>query len=158
MDALHVIFNLIYIAVWTFILLYIIRLEEIGCECAIGWRRVFIKYYIMVIIAMVLLSMFGIFSSKQLSPFFMTLQFALTVVFITVVYHYIHDLKVQKCKCSEDMARDILEFVNYIQMFLVIFSLLVMVHAMFTVAKYMSDMSPEQQKKLRSAFKKSLQK
>lgn len=158
MDLLHVIFNLLYIAVWTFILLYIIRLEEMGCECAQGWRRVFIKYYIMFIIAMVLLGMFGIFSTKELSPMLMTLQFALTIFFISVVYHYIHELKVKKCRCSENMARDILEFVNYIQIFLVIFSLLLIVHAMFAISQALSKMPLSRQKSIMLSLKKSSRK
>lgn len=125
---------MVYILLWGYILMYIVKLEKMGCPCARGWRREFIKYYLVFMLLLIILRMFEVYSPALAPPILMTLQFLLSVGFVVVVYNYIHDLKREKCSCSEGMARDILEVVNYIQMFLVIVSLVMMVHVMFTIA------------------------
>lgn len=112
--------SLIAITIWSYIFLYIIKLEKIGCECALNWRRSFIKYYIIVIILTAILKITSLFDKipfaiKLLLPF-------ATVAFLIITYQYVNDLKKKKCECSRETARDVLEIVNYIQIGLVVFS------------------------------------
>ncbi len=131
MHAIQLFFNILAILIWFYILNYIIKLEKTGCECAKDWRRDFIKYYIIFIIALLILRSLNIIPDR-FTPLLMTIQFVFSVAFITIVFHYINDLKVKKCACSQDTARDVLEIFNYIQIFLLAFIFVMMVYMMFT--------------------------
>jgi hypothetical protein len=120
--------------VWGYILAYIVKLENIGCPCAKDWRREFIKYYVCFMLLLLILRMFDVYSPDSLPPILMTIQFVLSIVFVMIVYHYIHDLKQKKCSCSAHLARDVLEVVNYIQIFLVIIGIVLMAHVVFTIS------------------------
>lgn len=134
LPVLQAFIYVVYIVLWGYILSYIVKLEKTGCPCSKDWRREFIKYYLVFMLLLIILRMFEMYSPTSMPPILMTLQFVLSVGFVMVVYHYIHDLKQKKCACSESMARDILEIVNYIQVFLVVVSLVMMIHVMFTIA------------------------
>lgn len=132
--AIQLVINAIYLAIWGYILFYIYKLEQIGCECSKDWRRDFIKFFIIFMIVIFVLRMFDLWSPAGVPPVLMTLQFVAVLFFVAVVFQYVHELKVKKCQCSEDLARDVLEVVNYVQMFLLGLALLLMVHVMFTIA------------------------
>lgn len=141
MDPISIIFNLIAIVLWLFILYYITNLETIGCKCALDWRRTFIQYYIIYLLFMI------VFMSRNAPSYFLTLHFVVSVAFILIVYHYIHDLKMKKCKCSENTARDVLMYVNYVQIFMVFFILILLVHLMFELrAIFRTDKSKQKLK------------
>ena len=135
MNYLHSLVNVLYIVAWVFIFSYILKLEKTGCECSKGWRRDFIKYYIAFIIVMAMATIAGLVNKQKMPTALLTLQFVVAVFFIGVVYQYIHDLRKQKCECSEHMARDVLEIVNYVQIFLIVFTILVVMHTMFMISK-----------------------
>lgn len=134
LPALQAIINLIYIVLWGYILAYIVKLENIGCPCAKDWRREFIKYYVGIMLLLLILRMFDVYSPDSIPPIIMTVQFVFSVAFVMIVYHYIHELKKKKCSCSAHLARDVLEVVNYIQMFLIIVGIVLMAHVVFTMA------------------------
>lgn len=135
MSIIKIILNVLMIIIWMFIMSYIIKLEKIGCECSQDWRRDFIKYYIIFIIIVLFLSSVDIWNLKYIPPIVSTIQFGSMMLFIGIVYHYIHELKRKKCECSEDLARDILEIINYIQLFVLIFTVLVMIYFMMVLNK-----------------------
>jgi hypothetical protein len=126
--------TIFYIAIWGYILLYIAKLEKLGCKCSKNWQREFIKYYIIFMLLIFIIRLFDSSSPYNLPPILMTIQFVLTIVFVGIVYHYIMNLKQKNCKCSNDTARDILEIINYIQIFLIVLGLLIMIHVIFTIA------------------------
>ncbi len=132
-----IILNVIAILFWAYILNYLIKLEKLGCECSKDWRRTFITYFIVYLIILLLLSTFNIWNVKQLPPILMLVNYVIMILFFVTVYQYIHKLKKEKCECSENVARDVLEIVNYIQLALVILSLLMMIYAMFIVSNYL---------------------
>lgn len=137
MNPLAIIFNLAAVLIWLFILYYITNLEITGCKCALDWRRNFIQYYIIYLLIMML------FSTRNLPPYILTLHFVFSVCFILIVHHYINDLKTKKCKCSESTVRDVLMYVNYIQLYMVIFILILLVHLMFEFNAFIRTKSPE---------------
>lgn len=147
MHAISIIFNAIAIVLWLFILYYITNLETIGCKCALDWRRTFIQYYIIYLLLMI------IFMSPDAPPILLTLHFIISISFIVIVYHYIHDLKVKKCKCSESAARDVLMFINYIQIFMVMFVLILLVHLMFEFRALLKNAKSPQ--KLKACLRKA---
>lgn len=121
MKALALVLDLLLIIFWAFVVNYVIRLENIGCDCSKNWKRDYIKYYLLVIIPIMILRLFV---SLPVALASLTLVFGLTFVF--VVFAYIQELRKKKCECSEAPIRDILEIVNYIQIFLVGFVLILM--------------------------------
>jgi hypothetical protein len=134
--AAGIILNAVIIAFWLYILNYIHKLHQIGCTCAKDWRRNYIMYFIIFLIIVFLLQILGVINNKSFSPFIMTIYFILTVVFVMIVYHYIYDLKTKHCKCSEDTARTILEYFNYIQIALLSIVIILMVYCMFYIAQH----------------------
>jgi len=136
MAGLDILFMLIAITLWVYILGYIYKLESIGCECSEqGWMRNFVKYSIGVIITLIVLRIFDLWTFDNLAPAVVTLEFIFMTVFVMVSYHYIHFLKKKKCLCSEDKARDIFEVVNYIQLFLLLLAYVVSVHLVVVLTK-----------------------
>jgi hypothetical protein len=150
MHIFNIILNVLVLALWLFIFNYIISLEKIGCECSKSWQRDYIKYFIIVIMIMLILSTFEIFSFKTTHPVIVGLYFIATIAFIIITYYYIQKLKVEKCECSAHVARDVLEIVNYIQMFLIALAFILMIYFMFTI----SQVAP----KLATSAKKSVRK
>lgn len=139
MHFLNIIISSIYIAVWVWILYYITKLEITGCKCSADWRRTFIKYYIIVLLIMFVLRIFEYWSPQETAPALMTIQFMFSIMFMIVVFNYINDLKVKKCRCSENDARDLLEILNYVNIFLMALSLLIIVHFMFVLSHLASN-------------------
>lgn len=144
MDPISIIFNVIAIVLWLFILYYITNLEMIGCKCALDWRQQFIKYYIVYLLLMM------IFTIPNAPPVILTLHFIISISFILIAYHYIHDLKNKKCKCSESVARDVLMYVNYIQLGMMFFIFIMLIHLMFEFRAILQQTSP---KKLKACLK-----
>lgn len=137
MNAISIVFNAIAIVLWFFILYYITNLETAGCKCALDWRQKFIKYYIVYLLLMI------IFMTPNAPPILLTIHFIISISFIMIVYHYIHDLKIKKCKCSENVARDVLMFINYIQIFLMVFVLILLVHMMYEFRALIRKTNPQ---------------
>jgi hypothetical protein len=135
MHILKIVLNVIAVAIWLFIFSYILHLEKIGCECSKTWQRSFIKYFVIVIIVMLGLTTFEIWSPKTTHPSLLTLYFVATIAFVLITYHYIQMLKVQKCACSQHLARDVLEIVNYIQLFLIALTFILMIYFMFSFSQ-----------------------
>lgn len=154
LDALNVLINVLYIVFWAYILTYIMKLEAMGCQCAKDWRREFIKYYIGFIMILIVSRTVDAWTPETVPPVFMTIQFVLTIFFVFVVYNYISDLKRNKCACSADVARDVLEIFNMIQMFLLAFVLIVMIHIMFTIAQASMKMNKSLSEVLKTPKKK----
>ena len=134
-----IILNIIAILFWAYILNYLIKLEKLGCECSKDWRRTFITYFVVYLIISLLLSTLNIWSVKQLPPILMLVNYVLMIIFFVTTYQYVHKLKREKCECSENEARNVLEIVNYIQIALVLLSLLMMIYAMFIVSKILKN-------------------
>lgn len=119
-----------YIVLWAFVYAYVVRLETIGCKCSADWKRDFIKVYVIFMIPLMLMRLFDLLPRVVLS-----ITFMFTIFFIIVVYRYIHELREIKCKCSEGMTRDVLEIVNYIQIFLLAFAVLLFLMMILFVGK-----------------------
>lgn len=115
---LLIIISLLAILLWVYIFNYLLKLEKIACECALDWRRIFIMIYIIFLISILILRSINILNDKN-DMIIRSLFAIVTLVFIGVVYSYIRYLKKDKCDCSKDLARDILEIFNYIQIGLV---------------------------------------
>ena len=145
---LNAIISILYVFIWIYIYLYITKLEKIGCECSNDWKRSYIKYYILIILLFIILRLFSFWNFKTVPAILLTLEILASIIFVIIVYHYVHDLKKKKCECSVDLARDILEIINYVQLFMMIFAFIIMIHAMVLFSKLTDSTLKSKSKKL----------
>ena len=107
------------LVLYAFLLNYIFKLETMGCECAKGWRRDYIQYYLMLFVVFIVvqigvLTMDGIESLVGLNASLFGIMFVLGILFIVFTLQYVHKLKEIKCECSEGAGRLVLEVVAII--------------------------------------------
>jgi hypothetical protein len=85
-------------------------MEKIGCECAMNWRKDFIKYYIIFIVTYNIASViYLIFIRDNIQIAFgvKLLILILDIFFIITTIMYITELKKQKCECSSNIIREV---------------------------------------------------
>lgn len=127
LSIVSIVFSVLFLILFAFVYMWIVRLEKTGCECSKDWRRNFIKVYALVILVMVIIEIFF-----KLPEVVGVIYAILSLIFIIVVFQYIHELKRIKCECSESKTRDILEIVNYIQIAVVALFALVIIFKFIT--------------------------
>ena len=96
---------------------YIDKLEKTGCECSESPYRSFIKYFPLVAVVYLLLTMalssgaiVNLFGSSG-SLVYMLIRAAFVIlffVFFIIVILYVRNLIVTKCECSEDIRREVM--------------------------------------------------
>lgn len=98
---------------------YIDKLEKTGCECAMHKYKNFIKKYALFAVAYLALSIVvpekafaGMFGEAGAYALFLLhfLFVVATMVFFVLALIYAKYLMEEKCKCSEDMRREILYY------------------------------------------------
>ena len=120
---IQLIFVLLLIIIWS----YIYKLENIGCACSEHSNKEFIKNF--TIIALVYFFITAFISVKtiaknmgniivQLLAFGSFIFFLTFVVYIYYSFDYVRYLMNEKCKCSEDLRRDIIAIGTMISLFL----------------------------------------
>jgi hypothetical protein len=133
-DITHLMVLVVGIPVWLVMLHYINQLETIGCVCAMDWRRSFIKYYIIFLIVFLFATACDLCRNLDFGPIVFTINFIISMIFVFIVYQYIHDLKVNLCTCSVGILRDMLEIINYMQIILVIFVIAQAIYTLYLIA------------------------
>jgi len=122
---IQLIFVLLLIIIWS----YIYKLENIGCECADHSNRDFIKNFTIIALVYFLITAFISIKSiaknmgstiVQLLAFGTFIFFLTFVVYIYYAFDYVKYLMNEKCKCSEDLRRDIIAIGTMISLFLFI--------------------------------------
>ncbi len=107
--------------------MYIDKLEKTGCACAEHPFRKYIKGYCVFAIVFLALTMFvpknqleSIFGPVGAMVFFAAelVYVVLTIIFFVLAFLYVRYLMKEKCKCSEDVRRDVLYVWSILEMFL----------------------------------------
>ncbi len=148
----EVIFILLAIVINSYILRYLYFLEKNGCKCALNWRRTFIMFFIGISLVLSLLSLFNI--DILTSSIILTLFAILSIANVVIILQYIHMLKEEKCKCSADLAREILQFIAALYAFFYIMLLIILfysgfkISAIVTLAKELSTNNPSEMLKV----------
>lgn len=123
MDLVHLVLaftSLVGIVLLGLTYTYIDKLEKIGCACAEHKYRKFIKTYSIVAFVFLVITMvfppttalkaFGPMVGK-LYTFAVFVPFILaTIVYFALALVYVNYLMKEKCKCSEDVRREILYY------------------------------------------------
>jgi hypothetical protein len=120
---IHLIFVLLLVIIWS----YIYKLENVGCACSDHSNKEFIKTFTIIALAYFAITAFvdvkGIARSMgtgivQLLAFGTFIFFLTFVVYIYYAFDYVRYLMNEKCKCSEDLRRDIIAIGTMISLFL----------------------------------------
>ena len=115
---------------------YIDKLEKTGCACSEHKYRKFIKNYPLFAIAYIAIMMFipptalvNAFGSVGFWVFtvFKVLVGVATIAFFIMAIMYTRYLMKEKCKCSEDMRREILFIYSIFELLVIAFSVLLFV-------------------------------
>ena len=104
-----------------YILYWLVRLERIGCQCAMDWRR---YYIIAFMILNILFALFGMKRSDVMGNVIYGVWLVLVVLNIVFVLQYVHRLKKEKCECSAGLARDVMYVIAIINTALIFLSLI----------------------------------
>jgi hypothetical protein len=102
------------ILVNVYLLHYVTKLES-SCDCSKDWKRTFIKYFLYLTIALLLINLFGV-SLGELKKYILVISGVLATINIIVIFLYIRQLKATKCDCSEGNARTLMEVINYFKL------------------------------------------
>ena len=101
---------------------FIKQLEK-NCDCMNGWKRNFIKYYSLCIIAMNTVFLTGISRNNKLLALVSTLFNIFGGVYIYTLFTYSKKLRKLKCKCSNTWER---QFMFYYSQFNLVIVLIVL--------------------------------
>jgi hypothetical protein len=128
MTAVQIASLFLGVALQLGILNYLIRLERIGCACAMDWRRTYMIAY------MIMTILIGIFTMASGMKPPVALAMALPILglfYIVFVLQYVSRLKKEKCECSESVFRDVMEILAYLYVLLMLLSIVLIAMVMF---------------------------
>lgn len=111
MDMLSRVLSVFMIVVYIIFLTYLFKLEKIGCECAMDWRRYYIMiFFVLNVILMSLTLTLGHYATYQ----YQLVMGVLNILNIIFMIQYTHRLKVEKCECSASETREIMYYYSVI--------------------------------------------
>ena len=107
--TLPIIINLVF---WGFALLWVMKLEKKQCACSNDWRRDYMKYFFMAVIAL----QFVVLTGKEKLIKYVSAPVGLaTLVYIGVSISYIDSQRKKHCDCSKSNERMILFAFSIVQ-------------------------------------------
>lgn len=121
---------------------YVIKLENIGCVCSVHPNRDFIKHFsVFAFISLILITFVPtslIISSfgKQIALLYTLLKlvfYIICIVYFFMIIDYTRFLVNEKCKCSEDMRRELIMAGSIIEVILLLLTLFVVIILPLTV-------------------------
>lgn len=116
---------------------YVTRLERIGCDCAIDFRRTYIQWFTLALVIIGIINVTLRLTSGDvglaiLSMILSPVMFVATLIYVIFVIQYVNRLRREKCTCSEGMARAILYIITIINVTLACLMALVILYAVLT--------------------------
>ena len=124
---------LIIVIIYDYLLYWILKLENIGCECSKDWRRNFIMCWIIIYIFIMIFETF--IKNKIMKNVLVFLIFLFQIIFIIIVFQYVRKLKNEKCKCADGNERRVLEIFNYFQIFITLIALFFLLQVIYYFIK-----------------------
>ncbi len=132
-EIVNAILGLVIFVIQVLIVKYLINLEKIGCECAENWRRKFIIFYLIFVLAY---SVIIILVPQTLPPIIQFVLLSLGVANIIITIQYVYKLKKDKCECSESIMREILYFIAIFNALLFILLVVLSILLIFNLVSY----------------------
>lgn len=120
--------GIIALVINVYAVMWIYRLEEIDCKCSNTWMRLYIKYYLHVVIPVMVISMFlniylysnGLGARDITGGLIVFYRIFVTFVgflgFLNIIISiiFINKLKEINCECSEDIKREVYFIYNIV--------------------------------------------
>jgi len=111
-----------------FAIMWIYKLENIDCKCSNNWMRLYIKYYLLLVIPVICITLlinvylyfnnlvysditYSLFSLYRLFAAFVTIMGLINII-ISIIF--INRLKEINCECSEDIKREVYYIYNIV--------------------------------------------
>lgn len=146
MDILSRVLSVFMIVVYIIFLQYLFKLERIGCECAMDWRRHYIIFFF--ILNVIVMSFTLTMGPYATYPVQLVLSL-LNILNIVFMVQYTHRLKVEKCECSASQTREIMYYYSIISAVILV---LVFIIAILKVANLYAMMSTRTAKSPKKYF------
>jgi hypothetical protein len=128
-------FLVVFIVIQLLIINYLMKLEKIGCACAMDWRR---NYIIAYFVVSILYAIIAPLLDPKLLPIIQTVYVVFGIINVVYVIQYVHRLKREKCACSESVYREVMYVVSIFNAIVYSFLLSLIVFLMFTLATFAS--------------------
>mgnify|MGYP000103134791 CR=1 FL=1 len=116
---------------YALIIRYLLRLEEIGCECAMTFKRKYILYFTSVNLILMLLSLTNVMDNfrknKDLYGVFIMVYSMSSLLNIFYTIQYVNELKEMNCDCSESYYREMMYIFAIIDAIMVFLKLLIVI-------------------------------
>lgn len=136
MDAyggIMLIFSVLFIVIQILLINYLLRLERIGCKCAMDWRRSFMLFYmILVLVHVVAIT----FITKETTPILQTLFAVMGITNVIITLQYVNKLKREKCECSDSIYKDVITLVAIFNAILYFMLLVIFLYMMFSLSMF----------------------
>ena len=146
-------FGVLFILIQVLLINYLLRLEKIGCKCAMDWRRKYMLFYMFVLLIHVVLITFVDRQQYQI-PILQTAVMVLGVVNVIVTLQYVSQLKKDNCTCSESLYRDIITLVAYLNAIMYSLLFVIVIYFLFSMAYYARNAPPSASSKPKVSVKK----
>jgi hypothetical protein len=114
------VFSAFVIALYVIFLVYLFKLEKIGCKCALNWRRNYMIIFLIFALTSNFLSMF--IPAIKLNILLILASSVLSLMFVIISIQYVQKVKADKCDCSEHLTREIMYCYSWIMLVLFILS------------------------------------
>ena len=142
---LTVVLSLIAAALDGWLLYYLVELQKKACICALGWRWYFlVVFFVLALLNIGMALLTGTKGRSYLPDVLQTLLGIYGIFIIYVILSYVHKLKKESCKCSEGIAREVLQAVAIVQIVVIVLlfvAVLTMGPALVKMAKKYSKRS-----------------
>lgn len=128
---LLVAFAVMFVVIQLLILNYLVQLENLGCACAMDWRRGYIMFYLILSILNIFISSFV---DESHIPYLQAVMVVIGILNIVFTIQYVNKLKKEKCDCSQSIYREIMMVVSVFNAIVYSSILLFAVYVLFAVA------------------------
>jgi hypothetical protein len=104
---------------------WIVILEKNKCECSNNWKREFIKYFLLIFISYIILSiLFQLTNTNSIVfNYIKYILYVAEIVFIIITFIYIQELIKNKCECSKMIQRDITYIYTIVDIIVILLSI-----------------------------------
>jgi hypothetical protein len=123
------IFSAFIIALYIVFLVYLFKLEKIGCDCALNWKRNYMITFMIFALSTNFVSI--IVPSLRLNAVFAIIFAVLSLMFLIITIQYVQKLKNDKCDCSKDLTREIMFYYSWIMLVLFWLSVAILLYVLY---------------------------
>jgi hypothetical protein len=138
------VFGILFVIIQSLIVNYLVKLERMGCKCAMDWRKNFIVFFLVLSIVYTLSTFF---IDRDSLPLLQSIMVITGIVNVILALQYINRLKKEKCECSESMYRDILYLVSIFNAILYSLLIVLLIYFFFSMATYSQSTKTPKYKK-----------